>query len=63
MNIDQIKDQAPGGATHYEMQDDGEVCYFTKDYIGRWCSDDGCGCWWPLHSDKYEELDKNLKPL
>ena len=62
MTIEEIRKNAPVGATHYGVNDD-EVDYYAKDTIGRWCISDGCGSYWPLRTSTYGELDNTLKPL
>ena len=58
-----IKQNAPKYATHYE--DDGdEVMYYAKDTMGRWCYiEDDSGCGWPTHSNDFDRLDIEAKPL
>lgn len=58
----EIIDNAPDGATHYEIDGD-EIYYYAKDTIGRWCCNDGFGSFWPLHSDDFDKLNEILKPL
>jgi len=57
-----IKENAPVGATHYEISNE-EVFYYAKDMIGRWCCIDGDGDAWPCHSVDHERYDNELKPL
>lgn len=61
MNIEEIRKGAPKTATHYTIED-GEVVYYAKDYIGRWCwAEDEGG--WPVHSEHYERLNRDIKPF
>lgn len=61
--IEEIRYRAPKYATHYEIQGN-EVVYYAKDQIGRWCYvDDESGGGWPTHSDEWDRLDNELKPL
>lgn len=32
MTLDEIRSNAPDGATHYEIDDDGDVWYYKKCY-------------------------------
>lgn len=61
LTIEEIRSRAPKYATHYEIQGN-EVVYYAKDRIGRWCYVDDSGGW-PTHSDEWERLDNELKPL
>ena len=63
LTIEEIRARAPKYATHYEFQGN-EVVYYAKDQIGRWCYvDDDSGGGWPTHSDEWDRLDNELKPL
>lgn len=61
MNIEEIKRNAPDGATHYE-------CSFMVDYIIDYWKLDSCWYWW--HDNKWKEYpfgnanaSYDLKPL
>ena len=62
ITLDEIRSKAPEGATHYEVEAN-DVDYYAKDYMDRWCSDDGHGNWYPLRQSEYDQLDLELKPL
>ncbi|QVG64377.1 hypothetical protein Bestia_00144 [Acinetobacter phage Bestia] len=63
LQIEELHSHAPKYATHYEIQGN-EVVYYAKDQIGRWCYvDDDSGGGWPTHSDEWDRLDNELKPL
>lgn len=60
MNIEEIKKNAPDGATHY-MDDEKGFDYIQIEddfFVAIWCS--RFECWLPIG---YVELSKNYKPL
>ena len=62
MNIDEIKRNAPEGATHYEECVDGYTCYYLNDE-GHWLAADDNGDWWNLFSGDFRYYEENCKPL
>ena len=40
ITLDEIRSKAPEGATHYEIDEDGEVWYYREDFMWwnkKWC--------------------------
>lgn len=62
MTHQEILDNKPDGATHYEIQD-GEACYYARDYMGRWCGIDDSGCLWPMPLRDHDRYNAELIPL
>ncbi len=61
MTIEEIRANAPEGATHYDVDGD-EIAYYMNDE-GHWLGADDNGDWWNLFSGDFRYYDENLKPL
>lgn len=61
MTPQQIKANAPDGATHYEIVDDTVLYYINDD--GFWLGSDDEGSWWNLFSGDFDYYNENAKPL
>lgn len=62
MNIEEIRKNAPLEATHYDVDDEGNVSYYLDDE-GHWLVFDDQGCAWNLFSGDFKWYEENTKPL